>query len=120
MSQKYEQCVTYCKINQRIKQCEEDIVSLHMNLERLQEEKQQYEALYKDPQFGDIVTYDRDRNRKRVMLYNEDGELRAFTCNKIDYNQTLYQPTGKNIFADNLLNLSPSPLVPPLGPGYWY
>jgi len=60
--------------------------------------------------FGDIVFLKNDKD-KRVILYDSVGTLRAYSIrDKKPRSQSsglwLYIPTGKNIFKDNLLNLT--------------
>ena len=60
--------------------------------------------------FGDIV-FLKDFKDKRVILYDSAGTLRAYNIRDKkprlqSSNLGLYIPTGKNIFKNNLLNLT--------------
>ena len=60
--------------------------------------------------FGDIVKH-KDYGYKRVVLYDAHGELQVYSIswggpNIQSGGLKWYIPTGKNIFKDNLLNLT--------------
>jgi len=60
--------------------------------------------------FGDIVKH-KDCGYKRVVLYDAHGELQVYSISRGRPNiqsggLKRYIPTGKNIFRDNLLNLT--------------
>ena len=71
----------------------------------------------KKPEFGDIVTHN-SYGYKRVVLYDAHGKLQVYSIDRLSSEPYIqggglrpslmqhYTPTGKNIFKDNLLDLT--------------
>ena len=90
-------------LQERLNQCRNDIAVLQ---EQEKELKQQIEKKEK-PKFGDVVKL-RGWGAKRIVLYNEIGELVAFSKRGFQVGGLMphqYLTTGRNIFTNNLLDL---------------
>ena len=91
------------QLQERLTQCKKDIATIE--IEKIKLEKEIKKATL--PKFGDVVKFSGWLSSKRIILYDEDGNLKAFARDGVSVGSYLedYIPTGKNIFDEFKLDI---------------